>query len=91
VTIKPGDLLILYTDGISEAQNWAGELFEVERMLQAARGGPEHTAEAAHASILEAVERFVGDAPQSDDLTLMVVAREPCSSRQEAGDRRRED
>jgi serine phosphatase RsbU (regulator of sigma subunit) len=76
VAIEPGDLLIFYTDGVSEAQNWAGELFEVERMLQAARGGPEHTAEAVHASILAAVERFVGDAPQSDDLTLMVVARE---------------
>ena len=76
VMLEPGDLLVLYTDGVSEAQNWAGELFEVERMLQATRTTPEQTAEAVHASILAAVERFVGDAPQSDDLTLMVVARE---------------
>ncbi|HEU5098326.1 MAG TPA: PP2C family protein-serine/threonine phosphatase, partial [Roseiflexaceae bacterium] len=77
VTLEPGDLLLLYTDGVSEAQNGAGEFFEVERMLAAAHVGPAQTAQAAHASILAAVDRFVGDALQSDDLTLLVVKREP--------------
>jgi len=77
VALEPNDLLILYTDGVSEAQNWAGEFFEVERILDAARACPERTAQSVQDCILAAVDRFVGDTPQSDDLTLMVVAREP--------------
>ncbi|HJZ48211.1 MAG TPA: PP2C family protein-serine/threonine phosphatase [Roseiflexaceae bacterium] len=75
-TLEPGDLLILYTDGVSEAQNWHGELFEVERMLGAAGECPERTAPTVQNCILAAIDRFVGDAPQSDDLTLLVVMRD---------------
>lgn len=77
LALEPDDLLVLYTDGISEAQNWAGEFFEDERLLAAARACRGQTAQAVEDCILAAVERFVGDAPQSDDLTLLVVKREP--------------
>src|SRR5262249_39047218 len=77
VALEPGDRLILYTDGITEAQNGNGELFEVERLLHTVENCGERTAEAVQAAILAAVERFVGDAPQFDDLTLLGVVRDP--------------
>jgi sigma-B regulation protein RsbU (phosphoserine phosphatase) len=76
-TIGPGDLLVLYTDGVSEAQNGRGELFELARLLEAARAAPANDALAAQNAILAAVDRFVGDAPQGDDITLLVAARTP--------------
>jgi serine phosphatase RsbU (regulator of sigma subunit) len=82
VALEAEDLLVLYTDGVSEAQNWAGEFFEVERLLAAARACPGQSAQAVEACILAAVDQFVGDAPQSDDLTLLVVKREPERGRQ---------
>jgi serine phosphatase RsbU (regulator of sigma subunit) len=77
LALEPGDLLILYTDGISEAQNSAGDQFEVERLLDAARGCGEPAAQTVQTAILAAVDRFVGDAPQFDDLTLLIMARDP--------------
>jgi serine phosphatase RsbU (regulator of sigma subunit) len=76
VMLAPGDLLLLYTDGVSEAQNVAGELFEVGRLLAAARSYPEHTATAVQQAILAAVDRFVGGAPQYDDMTMLIVRRD---------------
>jgi serine phosphatase RsbU (regulator of sigma subunit) len=77
VAFEPGDMLVLYTDGVSEAQNGRGEFFDVERLLEAARSCHGRTAAAAQAAILAAVDQFVGDAPQFDDLTLLVVVRDP--------------
>ncbi len=79
VRLEPDDLLVLYTDGITEAQNASGELFDVERLLDAAGSCPEHTALAVQDAILVAVDRFVGDAAQFDDLTLMTLVRAPSS------------
>jgi serine phosphatase RsbU (regulator of sigma subunit) len=79
VQLGPDDMLVLYTDGVTEAQNANGELFEVERLLDAARSCHEHTAQAVQNAILAAVDRFVGDAAQFDDLTVMTLLRAPCS------------
>jgi phosphoserine phosphatase RsbU/P len=69
--------LTLYTDGVTEAQNAIGELFEVAGLLDAIQSCHERTAQAAQDAVLAAVDRFVGVAPQSDDLTMLVVLREP--------------
>jgi len=79
VRLEPDDILVLYTDGITEAQNANGELFDVERLLDAARSSREHTALAVQDAILAAVDRFVGDAAQFDDLTVMTLVRAPRS------------
>jgi serine phosphatase RsbU (regulator of sigma subunit) len=79
VDLEPADTLVLYTDGVTEAQNASGELFEVARLLDAAQGARERTAEAIQGALLAAVDRFVGGAPQSDDLTILVVARDACA------------
>jgi len=77
VRLGPGDILVLYTDGVSEAQNANGEFFDTARLLDAARNYREHTALAVQDALLAAVDRFVGDAAQFDDLTVMVLVRDP--------------
>jgi serine phosphatase RsbU (regulator of sigma subunit) len=79
VRLEPDDILVLYTDGITEAQNANRELFDIERLLEAARSSREHTALAVQDAILAAVDRFVGDAAQFDDLTVMTLVRAPRS------------
>jgi len=75
--VAPGDMLVIYSDGITEAQNTDGALFGLERLravLQANRLCP---ARDVHRAVLAKMRSFVGDAPQSDDVTLMIVTREP--------------
>jgi tetratricopeptide (TPR) repeat protein len=81
VQMGPGDILLLYTDGVTEAQGSAGVMFGEERLLevvQARLGSPATQKALAHEiqeAVLEEIDRFVGTAPQFDDLTLVVVAR----------------
>jgi serine phosphatase RsbU (regulator of sigma subunit) len=84
VEIAPGDLLVLYTDGISEAHNQQRELFDARRLLASIQANLGLTALAVQAAILAAVDQFVGAAPQSDDQTLLVVVRE-CGDSRAAG------
>jgi serine phosphatase RsbU (regulator of sigma subunit) len=76
VQFSPGDVLLLYTDGVTEAQNPEGAMFGVERLLAAAREQRGAPALRVQEAILEAIHAFVGDAPQFDDITLMVARRE---------------
>ena len=71
-----GSRLLLYTDGITEAENRADEQFGTER-LEAAIGGPGRSEPAgALDAIIATVVRFRGTARQSDDMTMMLVSRE---------------
>jgi sigma-B regulation protein RsbU (phosphoserine phosphatase) len=74
--IAPGDALVLYTDGITEAENRAGRAFEdsgLEAIL-AARAS-ETEPEALARAIIEAVEAHAGDVRLADDLTVAVLVR----------------
>ena len=71
--LEPGDVLVLYTDGITEAENPAQEMFGEDRLREAIVGARMLSAAAIVAAILESVQAFSGSAPQSDDITLMVV------------------
>ncbi len=74
--LRAGSRLVLYTDGVTEAENVAGEQFGDER-LEAAIGGPERSEPAsALDAIIATVVRFRGTARQSDDITMMLVSRE---------------
>ncbi|MBI4621848.1 MAG: SpoIIE family protein phosphatase [Verrucomicrobia bacterium] len=70
-----GDLLVLYTDGITEAPNEEGKEFSGARLADAARTLRHRTAREINAGILEHVQEFTGDAPQRDDFTLVTVKR----------------
>jgi sigma-B regulation protein RsbU (phosphoserine phosphatase) len=73
--VRPGDLLVLYSDGITEAENPAGVPFEESGLeaLLAERGG-EPPAVLAPA-ILKAVERHAADSRFTDDLTVLILKR----------------
>jgi sigma-B regulation protein RsbU (phosphoserine phosphatase) len=80
--LDPGDLLVLYTDGITEARGEQDLLFGEERLLasvgailQETGPGPP-TAQEILDAILSDVRRFAGSAPQSDDIALIVLVRE---------------
>lgn len=70
--LEPGDIFLMYSDGISEARNRKAEDFEMERLTQAVVGARAQNAAGICKTVLTAVEKFVGDAPQHDDMTLFV-------------------
>jgi serine phosphatase RsbU (regulator of sigma subunit) len=71
--LSPGDLLILYTDGINEAENEAGDQLGLECLLSMARGLPVNSATAAGEALLASVARFRGNAPPEDDATVVAL------------------
>ena len=71
----PGDLLLVYSDGVPEAQNAENVEFHDDRLLATGRANLGRPAGEVGAAIVDAVHDFVGDAPQFDDITLVVVAR----------------
>jgi len=75
---EPGDALLLYSDGISEALNPRREEFGEER-LRTEWAQPTASAEASVRAIVSAVEGFRGHAEQSDDMTVVAVARAAAS------------
>jgi len=77
VRLAPGDVLLLYTDGVTDAENGDGEFFGEERLLEVAKTNcRDNSAQGLQDAVLAAVHGYVGDAPQFDDITLMVVSRE---------------
>lgn len=69
--LMPGDTLYLYTDGVTEATNAANLLFGEERLLDILNDCPRAGAEALCRRVKRAVEAFVADAPQFDDMTML--------------------
>ena len=76
IDVVPGDFLIFYTDGITEARNAEGELFGEIRLQTTVEANPKASAAQMVQTIFEAVKSFVGDTPPSDDFTLFVVKRQ---------------
>jgi len=74
-TIENGDLLVMYTDGLSETRSPEGEEFEDERILAALRGMIGRPSQEIVARLVAGVRVFAADAGLSDDLTLMVAQR----------------
>ena len=76
VQLAPGDALVLYTDGITEAQNEQSMFYGEDRLLESARASLGRPAESIRDAIVADVHRFVGNAPQFDDIALAVVVRD---------------
>lgn len=71
--VAPGDTLLLYTDGVVETLDGAGESFGFERLYKGlAPGG---SSEAIHDRVLRELDRFRGDEPVYDDCSLVVISR----------------
>ena len=75
VTLKPSDLLVLYTDGITEAQNGTGQDLGREQLMEWARQGPADSPRALGEDLLKRLALFRGRF-RSDDETLLVLQRE---------------
>jgi serine phosphatase RsbU (regulator of sigma subunit) len=75
IALEAGDLLVLYTDGVTDARSPRRGFFGERRLLAAIRDARGGTAAEVGAAIVAAVDAFSAGAPQFDDLTLLVVRR----------------
>ncbi len=73
VQLEPGDTLLLFTDGVTEAEDIDRNLFEGTRLTEALAQHSDCSLDAIQAGILGAVEKFTEGAEQSDDITLLLV------------------
>lgn len=73
--LNPGDLLVAYSDGVTETQNEAGEEFGEERLIELLQANRAAPAAAIQKMVSNGIKTFAGAAPQYDDVTLVVVKR----------------
>jgi NarL family two-component system response regulator LiaR len=76
LTLTPGDMLLLYTDGIPEAQNAAREFFGAEQLEDAILENRNQPVGIAVQSLLNRVQQFAGEASRSDDITVIGLVRD---------------
>lgn len=76
VPLASGDVFVFFTDGISEAMNVSGELFGEDRLREVLQQDGHPTSAELRERVLADVRRFVGEAPQHDDMTLVVLTIE---------------
>lgn len=71
--LRPGDRVVIYSDGVTEAQNAAGEFFGKRRLREALLAAASCDAASLHEAVQKAVTAFTEGADQSDDMTLLVI------------------
>ncbi len=75
-TLRAGDFLLAYTDGVTEAMQASHSEWGVQRLKRAIKDSPGTTSQELVADILRAIDDFVAGAPQSDDITMWMLRRE---------------
>lgn len=80
LTVNEGDILLLYTDGITEAMNEAKIQYGIERVKKVILSNSEKSVEELKTLINRSIKYFVGQADQTDDITFIVLKRETQSS-----------
>jgi sigma-B regulation protein RsbU (phosphoserine phosphatase) len=73
VTLAPGDWLVIFTDGLVEAENQVGEPYGEDRLLGVIQAGISSTPDVLLQRMIAEVNSFVGSTPQHDDITCMVI------------------
>jgi serine phosphatase RsbU (regulator of sigma subunit) len=73
LTLQPGDFIVAFSDGVSEAMNEAGDEFSDDRLLACIDANRKQSPQVILDALLKAVRGFCGEAPQSDDVTLVMV------------------
>jgi len=71
--LEPGDTMVLFSDGVTEAMDPAEQLFGVQRLRDVLNGQDQTALEDLQQTVLQAVENFARGASQADDLTLLLV------------------
>jgi sigma-B regulation protein RsbU (phosphoserine phosphatase) len=75
VPLERGDVLVLYTDGVTEALDAEGYEFGLERMIQSVRASANGSASGMVTRVIEDVRNFAGSQPQNDDITLIAIRK----------------
>jgi sigma-B regulation protein RsbU (phosphoserine phosphatase) len=75
IHFAPGDALVLYTDGVTDAQNEQGAFFGADRLLESVRANLGHAAQDIRQAIVTDIDRFVGGMPQFDDIVVAAIVR----------------
>lgn len=73
VQLSKGDVILLYTDGVTEAMNSNGKLFGEEHALACMNGCNPKEPETIIDTIMQTLKEYAGDAPQSDDITMLCI------------------
>jgi sigma-B regulation protein RsbU (phosphoserine phosphatase) len=73
IPLEPGDIFVLYTDGVTEAMNMESDLFGEERLCALVEEHAELSSDGLRERILREVEAFVGDADAHDDMTMILL------------------
>jgi sigma-B regulation protein RsbU (phosphoserine phosphatase) len=75
--LQPGDKLVMYSDGLTEARNSQGEFYGLKRLCEVVSQGAAVNCQDLHAGILLALGEFTQAAPQNDDISLVVLEYQP--------------
>ncbi|MDZ7317546.1 MAG: serine/threonine-protein phosphatase [candidate division KSB1 bacterium] len=75
ITMQPGEILLIYSDGLTEARNEAGEFYGEQRLLDFLQLAPELSAQALGQRLILELERYSAGARRYDDVSLIVVKR----------------
>lgn len=75
MTLNAGDVLIIYSDGVSEANNIAEEEFGLDRLTAVLKANIQRTASGIRDKVESALSEFTGTAPANDDITLVIVKK----------------
>jgi len=73
--LDKGDILVVYSDGLTDAENPQGEMFGEERLLKLIRQEAPSGSQAIEQRLLKAIEAFTQGLPQTDDITFVVVEK----------------
>ena len=73
IPMEPGDILVLYSDGVNEAQNGIQELFGLDRLRTVIEAGGEQPPPTLLQNILDEIRLFSKGVPQSDDITVLIL------------------
>ena len=75
--LAPGDKIVLYSDGLSEAENAEGEFFDSQCFREFLRANASASSAELHAKLIETVEDFTEGAELADDITTLVLEYQP--------------
>jgi len=77
IKLAPGETMVAFTDGVSEAMNQRGRQFTEKRIVTLINRLRRRTATEILDAVMDAVQKHIGKAPQSDDITMLVIRRNP--------------
>ncbi len=72
-TLQPGDCLVCYSDGVPDARNAQGDTFGLDRLLAVVGAKGHLSTQELSAAIIESLDNFTGDTPQTDDITVLLI------------------